>query len=380
MRGWLSQQEHDYAKAATAYQLAIDGARGDREREAAYRGLGTVEHMQASFAEAEKSLQLALGLSQKLAAAEPMSVAAVNDLADCYVQIGLVRRAQGDRTGAMASFRSALDAARRADGRAIDVLYRLAEANEKIGDLQFEGGETAAALESHRQELDIARRATGFDPKAATARKYVGRALDRIGDAEAALGDYKAALASYLEHNTVFHELATADPTSVYYQQELAAGLGRLGGVRYHHDHDLPGARQAYAEQLDVSKALATQHPESATLQIGVAIGYVNLGNVQSDMGDTTAALVSLRQSLAVARGLVDKDPNAIDARSVVAASLEDLANIPGSGVTWAQAVASYQELKARGQLGANLEADFAETKRRAAEEAKAKTEGGPTP
>ena len=373
MRGWLSQQEHDYAKAATAYQQAIDGARGDREREAAYRGLGTVQHMQASFAEAEKTLQLALGLSLKLAAAEPKSVAAANDLADCYIQIGLVRRAQGDRAGALASFRSALGAASRADGGAIDVLYRLADANEKIGDLQFEGGETTAALESHKQELAIARGATGLDPKAATARRYIGRALDRIGDAQEVLGDHKAALASYLEHNTVFHKLAAEDPTSVYYQQELAAGLGRLGGVRYHDDHDLAGARQSYTEQLDLNKALAAQHPESTSLQIGVAIGYGNLGNVQSDMGDTAAALDSLRQSLATARGLVGKDPNAVDAQSVIGAALQNLANIPGSGVTWAQAVAQYQEMKDRGQLRADMDADLAEAKRRAAEEAKAK-------
>jgi tetratricopeptide (TPR) repeat protein len=370
MRGWLSQQEHDYAKAASAYQQAIDSAHGDREREAALRGLGTVQLYQANFADALKNQQLALELSLRLAAAEPKSVVAAIDVADCHLQIGLVHRAQGDRAGAMASFRSALDALRRADSGAIDVLYRLADANEKIGDLQFEGGETAAALESHKQELAIARRVSAKDPKAATARRYIGRALDRIGDSQEVLEDHKAALASYQEHNAVFHELAMEDPTSVYYQQELAAGLGRLGSVRYHDDHDLPGARQSYAEQLELNKALAAKHPESASLQIGVAIGYVNLGNLQSDMGDTAAALESLRQSLAIARGLLGKDPNAIDAQSVVAASLQNLANIAGSGVTWAQAAAQYQAMKDRDQLPANMEADFAEVKRHAAEDA----------
>lgn len=372
MRGWLSQQEHDYAKAAAAYQQAIDGARGDREREAAYRGLGTVQFYQASFADAEKTLQPALALSLKLAAAEPKSVAAADDVADCYLQIGLAHRAQGDRAGAMASFRSALDAAGRADAGAIEVNYRLADANEKIGDLQYEGGETAAALASHQRELAIARRASGMDPKAATARRFIGRALDRIGDAEETLGDYKTALADYQEHNAVFHQLAAEDPTSVYYQQELSAGLGRLGGVRYNHDHDLPGARQSYTEQLDLDKALAAQHPESTSLQIAVAIGYVNLGNVQSDMHDT-AALEGLRHGLAIGQALVGKDPNAVDVQSVIAAALQNLANIPGSGVTWAEALAQYQGMKDRGQLRADLDADFAETKRRAAEEATAK-------
>jgi len=370
MRGRLSQEEHDYARAASAYQQAINSARGDREREAALRGLGTVQLYQANFAAALKNQQLALELSLKLAAAEPKSIAAAIDVADCHLQIGLVHRAQGERAGAMASFRSALNALGRTDSGAIDVLYRIADANEKIGDLQFEGGDTAAALESHKQELAIARRVSAKDPKAVSARRYIGRALDRIGDAQELLGDHKAALSSYQEHNAVFHELAAEDPTSVYYQQELAAGLGRLGNVRYRDDHDLAGARKTYAEQLDLNKALAAQHPESTSLQIGVAIGYVNLGNLQSEMGDTAAALESLRQSLAIARGLVGKDPNAIDAQSVVAASLQNLANIPASGVTWAEAVAQYEGMKDRGQLRADMEADFAETKRRAAEDA----------
>src|SRR5208282_314858 len=155
----------------------------------------------------------------------------------CYLQIGLVHRAQGDRAGALASFRSALDAVSRVDAGAIEALYRLADGNEKIGDLQYEAGETAAALESHRQELAFARRASAIDLKAASARRYIGRALDRIGDEEESLGDHKAALVDYLEHNAVFQQLAAEDPTSVYYQQELAAGLGRLGGVHYKDDH-----------------------------------------------------------------------------------------------------------------------------------------------
>ena len=202
--------------------------------------------MQASFADAEKNLQLALELSQKLAAAEPQSVAAVNDLADCYIQIGLVRRAQGDRAGAMASFHSALDAARRADGGAIEILYRLADANEKIGDLQYEGGDTTAALESHNQELAIARRASGMDGQAwprradTSAGHSTGSATPRRCSAT-----MRPRWRSYLEHNSVFHELAAEDPTSVYYQQELAAGLGRMGiRALSRDDHDLAGARR----------------------------------------------------------------------------------------------------------------------------------------
>jgi tetratricopeptide (TPR) repeat protein len=373
MRGLLSQQEHDYAKAAAAYQQAIAGARTDREREAAYSGLGYVQLMQASFADAEKSLAPALELSLKLLAAEPKSVSAVKDLADCYIQIGMVYRAEGERTKAMASFQSALDAARQADAGAIQILYKLADASEKIGDLQFEGGDAKAALASHTQELDFARRALAMDPKAATARRYAGRALDRIGDALQTQGDFKAALAKFLEHNAIFRELAAEDPTSVYYQQEIAAGLQRLASVEYNHDRDFPRALQTYAESLEVDKRLAAQHPESTSLQIGVAIGYANLGTVQTDVGDKAGAITSLRQALAIGRALVGKDPNAIDAQTVIASTLGNLARMPGSGVTWAEALAQYQAMKARGQLRADMEQYLEEAKRQADAEASAK-------
>jgi tetratricopeptide (TPR) repeat protein len=370
IRGRLSQDEHDYAKAATAFQQAIDGARSDREREAAYQGLGTVQLFMANFADAEKSLTFALDLSLKLLAAEPKSVAAVKDVADCYLHIGLVQRARGDRAAAMASYRSALDAARQGDSGALDILYELADASEKIGDFQFEGGDAAAALESHKQELEFGRRASKMDPKAVSPRKFIGRSLDRIGDDESVLGERKVATASYEEHNAVFRELAAEDPTSVYYQQEVSAGFGHLGHVHFAFDHDLPAALKSYTEQLEINKALAAQHPESVTLQIGVAIGYVNVGGVQSDLGDKTAALASVRQSLAIAQALVGKDPNAIEAQSVVAVSLKILAGMPGSGVTWAQALAQYQAMKDRGVLPAYMESHLAEAKQNADEEA----------
>jgi hypothetical protein len=53
--------------------------------------------------------------------------------------------------------------------------------------------------------------------------------------------------------------------------------------------------------------------------------------------------------------------------------TLDNLAKIPGSGVSWADAVAQYQAMKDRGQLQAGLQADFDEARHHAADEAKMK-------
>ena len=368
MRGWLSQQEHEY-KQATG--LVPESGRRRAHRSSSGRpdiaGLGTTQFMQAKFADAGKNLQLALDLSLGLSAAEPTSAAAASDLADCWSTIGTVRRAQGDRTGAMAAYRSALDAAAQGGGDVAQILYQLAEANESIGDLQFEAGDTKAALVSHQQELDLGRRAEALDPKSMSARRFQGRALDRIGDEQMVIGDKTAALASFEAHNSLFRELAAEDPTSIYFQQELAAGFGRLGGVRYRNS-DFASALEIYRKQLEVNKALAAQHPDSISLQIAVAISDVNIGCVESDQGDKVAATADLRKALDIVHGLVGKDPNAVDAQTVVAAALFNLALIPGSGIAWSEVAAQYQGMKDRGQLRPDMQDNFDEALRRHAQ------------
>ncbi len=99
----------------------------------------------------------------------------------------------------------------------------------------------------------------------------------------------------------------------------------------------------------------------------------MNIANVESDPGDYSAALVDLHKALDISRGLVGKDPNAVDAQTVIGGALYDLASIPGSGVSWAEVAAHYQGMKQRGQLRADMNDQFADTLRRAAEEAKAK-------
>ena len=102
-----------------------------------------------------------------------------------------------------------------------------------------------------------------------------------------------------------------------------------------------------------------TQHPDSVSLQIAVAIGYVNFAAVQKDSGDVADAAGTLRKAVAMARALAIKDPNAIDAQTVVASGLFNLAAIPESGVSWNEVVAQYQVMKDRGKLRADMQADF---------------------
>jgi tetratricopeptide (TPR) repeat protein len=373
--GEMSRLQYSYDHAAAAYARAAAVARTDRGREAANRLLGVTQIEQAKFSDAEQSLRIALDLSIELAAAEKKSVAAINDLTLCYLDLGRVRRAQGDVKGAMASYQSALHTASQADASSTEILFLLANVNGHIGDLQYAAGDAKAALPSHQAELGFGRRAAAIDPKSALARYYQGRALDRIGRDYLALGDKAAQLASYEASIRIFGELAAEDPTSTSSQENLATGFESIGIARAE-NHDLAGARESFQKALDIHKKQAAQHPDSPELQIAVGIGYVNVGQAEFEQGDKAAALADSRTALDIGRRFVGKDPSAIDAQSLVAASLDNLAQIPGSGVSWAEVVAQFQGMKDRGQLQASLQADFDEAKRHAAEQAKAK-EGG---
>ena len=102
----------------------------------------------------------------------------------------------------------------------------------------------------------------------------------------------------------------------------------------------------------------------------------MNIGDIELEQGDKAAALADLRGALDIGRRFVGKDPNGVDAQIVVADALDDLAQIPGSGVSWAEVAAQFQAMKDRGQLSAGMQAEFDEVKRHAAEEAKAKQGG----
>jgi tetratricopeptide (TPR) repeat protein len=368
--GRLSQQEHDYGRSSAALVRAVAAARTDRERETAYRYLGFTQQRQGKLAEADKSLRLALDLSLKLAAAEPKSVAALRELAFCYIDYGTSRREQGDTAGAMASYKSALDAAGGPDAPSTALMSARAQANERIGDLQSTTGDAKAALASYQAEVDLTRRMAAVDPKSSTPRYYQGRALRRIGDEYQVLGDQKSALASYDASNRLFRELAQQDPTSVSYRQEVAIGLERSAIVQAK-GHDLVGARRSFQEALAVFEALAAQHPDSPELLTMVATEHLNIADTELDQGDKAAASVELRKGLDMGRDLVTKDP--LRAQAVVGEALDGLAQIPGSGVSWAEVVAQYQGMRDRGQLDVAMDGKFDEAKRHAAEEAKAK-------
>jgi tetratricopeptide (TPR) repeat protein len=368
--GELSRMQYDYGHAAAAFARAAAVARTDREREAASRLLGAAQRNQGNLSDADKNLRLALDLSLKLAAAEPKSVAAVNDLVLCYLDLGELRAAQGDTKGAMASFKSALAAASQADASSTKILLLLAEANERIGGLLYAGGDAKAALPSHQAELEFARRAAAIDPKSLLARYYQGHAFLLIGYDYGGLGDKTAQLASYDASNRIFSEFAAEDPTATDYPLQLALGTEAIGVVQFQ-SHDLAGARRSFQKALDIHKTLAALHPDSSELQLDMAYAYTNFGDTELEQGDKAAALADLRRALDVGRRFAGKDP--IGAENVLADALDNLAQIPGSGVSWAEAVAQYQETKDKGRLRADQQADFDEAKRHATEEAKAK-------
>ena len=106
---------------------------------------------------------------------------------------------------------------------------------------------------------------------------------------------------------------------------------------------------------IDIYKTQAAEHPDGPELQIDVAYGYGNLGDTELEQGDKAAALLDLRRAVDIARQFGAKDAGGVGAQMVVADALDDLAQIPGSGVSWAEVAARFQAMEVTGRLGDRL-------------------------
>ncbi|WP_447413250.1 hypothetical protein, partial [Clostridium perfringens] len=63
---------------------------------------------------------------------------------------------------------------------------------------------------------------------------------------------------------------------------------------------DLAGALKSYRDGFAIDDRLAKSDPSNARWQLGQAMGYGQVGDVQKAQGDLAGALTSYRDSLAI--------------------------------------------------------------------------------
>ena len=246
------------AGAEDAARRAIDFATDDRPRSIGLNELGNVQMAQGNLSGAEASYRSGLEIAERLASSDPGNAVWQGDLSFSFTKIGDVQVAQGDLSGADASYRSG---------------------------------------------LEIAERLASADPGNAARQRDLSVSFNKIGDVQVAQGDLSGAEASYRSSLEIGERLASADPGNAGWQRDLSVSFGNIGDVQLAQG-DLSGAEASYRSSLEIAERLASADPGNAGWQRDLYVSHYKLAHVAEARGQKESAVAAYRFAIAVCQEL----------------------------------------------------------------------------
>jgi serine/threonine protein kinase/tetratricopeptide (TPR) repeat protein len=259
-------------------------------------------------------------IAADLAAADPNSAEAQQDLSLSYSKLGGVHRTLGDTTSALAFYEQCLGIRERLAGddpHNAEAQRDLSASYSILGDVHLQVGDTPSALAFYEQDLAISERLAAADPDNADAQWNLSATYERLGDVHATLGDISSAREFFKQNLAISERLAAADPDNARAQSDLSGSYIRLGDVHQAFG-DMPSALELYEECRAIRERLAADDPDNAWAQRELSVVYMNLGDVHLTLGDTSSALEFYEQCVAINERLAVDDPdNALTQRDL---------------------------------------------------------------
>ena len=148
--------------------------------------------------------------------------------------VGVMRWAAGDLTGARGRFEESLAIFRRlaaSNPRSVEAQQDLSVILGRLGDAMADAGDLVAARRYYEENVAIARRISAANPSDLEAERDVGLALERLGNLLAEAGDLTAARAHLDENLAIARRAAAVKPSSAEVQRDLGGALVRVGEV-----------------------------------------------------------------------------------------------------------------------------------------------------
>ncbi len=258
--------------------------------------------------------------------------------------LGVVQSDLGDRPGARASYKEALEIYRQlasGDPTGFDMYVSIALTN--LGKVLLDQGHRSEARQCLEQALDIRRRSAPLD--AAAPDPDVARILNNLGLALRESRELPAARATLEEALTIRRRLAEADP--VAFEADVATTANNLGKVLHDMGERLL-ARSAMEEALTIRRRLALAEP--AAFDRHVATTLNNLGILLRDLGERLAARDQLEEALEIRSRLASAQDAAFkvdlaDTQAQLGTVLSDLADWSAAREMLAKAVETWRSL-----------------------------------
>ena len=292
-----------------------------RELASAYTRIGDIQGypFSANLGDSQgaiKSYHLGIAISEVLVKSNPANVPDALHLALLYRRLAETDSVNQNISGALVEGQQAVKigenmAALHPQDR--EVLIGLVKDYQTLAGI--EGGNTSAnlgdadsALALHRKAAEIAERLCSASMPDAVLRRTLAGELIRLGDQLVMAGTWREAGKQYSRAVAILSELVSPNDANV--QVDLAESYSH-GGVAQIDGGNFIAAKTSYAKSLEIYQALAQADPKNVNDRIGLMLGYVNLGDVESKLGETKAAIASLDAAHGIAEKLAVMTPTA---------------------------------------------------------------------
>ena len=217
-----------------------------------------------------------------------------------WIECGRARLAIGSLARAATAFETARDLAEASSSE-----RDLGVALHELGVVRVAQGDLTGALDAYTKTHDILDELAAADPGNAEWQRDLSISWNKIGDVRVAQGDLAGALDAYAAGKAIRDKLAAADPGNAGWQRDLSVSWERLATV-HERQADRAEAIAAWREALAISEALAARFPDSVDLQTTPVVhlaGLARLADVTTADGHASARGY-LERALALLRPL----------------------------------------------------------------------------
>jgi len=323
--GALESEEQSIRIVAHFY--AIDGDNNDWRRNLAlnYRKLADIRHDRGEIAAALDGYHKSFELTEELNRQDANNALWKRDLAACKAGIGTLLNDQGKFGEAEESFRSAIAILKplaASDASNTDWQRDLAVIYDQIGTMlgrravssaPLDGSAKAAsaeqtllqALENYSLSLAIRESLSARDSENLLWRYELGGAHGNLATVLSAQGKFAEARHEFEIARKIFDEVSSADPGNPLFRHDLATATLRAGDA-LSSQGDLAGALVSYRESLGIAQGIMV---DNIRWQHELAITHAIIAETEKHLGNQAVALVELHKARDIMAALVNRLP-----------------------------------------------------------------------
>lgn len=280
-------------------------------RAKALEKIGSVRLDQGNLSGAMASYRAALQLSGRLAANAPADAARQVAHARLWSFVGMTDWYQGKLDAAWRDFESARNILQQAQVRAGNdpsLKLELLSVNSNIGHVLEARGQPAAAASAYRDALALGRELVAADPARTDWASALGDAHNNLGKLALQRGDLAQAVAEYRADDAIETRLAAADLKNNDQREDMLRVRATLGRTLA-----LTGDVEAGIRNLQQAVGLAAQLIAIAPTQTGFreksALYLVQLSRLKRLHGELPTATTLTAQALATLTALTRQEP-----------------------------------------------------------------------